>query len=201
MWNPSSEVWNGSYAADAVAPATIVVLGIGNALLSDDGVGLHLLRRLEHGDAAPPWVRYLDGGTVGLALAPLIEDAAGLVVLDALRLRAEPGTVQVYEGPAMDVLVDRRHQTPHEVGWSDLLSALRLQGRLPERRALVGIEPVSMDWGTEPTPRVAAALEDAAARVRALIAAWRPDGSPSPQASPWRGQPVSSTACEPKGVS
>lgn len=185
MWNPSNEVRSGSSAADAAAvQETIVVLGIGNALLSDDGAGLHLLRRLAQTPDAAPDVRYLDGGTVGLALAPLIEDAAALIVLDALRLQAEPGTVQVFVGPAMDALVARRHRTPHEVGLADLMSALRLQGRLPERRALVGIEPASMDWGTTPTPRVAAALEDAARRTLALMGVWRLAGGSIPEASP-----------------
>ena len=65
----------------------------------------------------------------------------------------------------------------HEVGLSDLMDALRLRGDLPARRALIGIEPADMDWGTEPTPPVAAAVPRAAELARDLVAAWRSGGS------------------------
>lgn len=163
-------------AADDAAPVrSALVLGIGNTLLTDDGAGIHALH-LAARDDNDARTAYVDGGTVGLALAPLIEDADVLIVLDALRLDGAPGSVQVYTGAAMDALVARRCRTPHEVSLSDLMGVARLQGRLPARRALVGIEPESLDWGTEPTPRVAVGVEQAALRVRELLADWRAGG-------------------------
>lgn len=155
-------------------PARILVLGIGNALLSDDGAGLHVLAALAR--AAEPLprteIQYVDGGTVGLALAPLIEDADAFIVLDAMRLGAAPGTVHVHVGVQMDAVVACRCGTPHEVSLGDLFTALRLLGHLPLRRALVGIEPESLDWGTAPTPAVAASLPQAVSAVQALLRQW-----------------------------
>ena len=162
-------------------PMRLLVLGIGNALLSDDGAGLHVLTRLRHEAAAAPpsrvEIEYIDGGTVGLALAPLIEDADGVVVLDAMRLGAAPGTVHVHVGAQMDAVVGCHCGTPHEVSLGDLFTAVRLLGRLPARRALIGIEPASLDWGTAPTPAVAAGLPQAARAVQALLHAWSQAGA------------------------
>lgn len=165
----------------AAQPVRLLVLGIGNALLSDDGAGLHVLTRLKHeamnAPASQVDIDYIDGGTVGLALAPLIEDADGVVVLDAMRLGAAPGTVHVHVGAQMDAVVGCHCGTPHEVSLGDLFTAVRLLGRLPERRALIGIEPASLDWGTAPTPAVAAGLPKAARAVQDLLHAWSQTGA------------------------
>ena len=90
-----------------------------------------------------------------------------------MRLGKQPGTVTVLEGAAMDDYLRNRCGSAHEVGFSDLVDALRLNGTLPPKRALVGIEPESIDWGTEPTTRVVAAIPDAVACVKSLIDDWR----------------------------
>lgn len=150
----------------------IAVVGIGNNLLRDDGAGIHTLARFaaENDDDA---VDCLDGGTVGLALLDRLSGLAGLVALDAMRLGKAPGTVTVLEGDDMDTHLRNQRGSVHEVGLSDLLDALRLRGDLPPHRALIGIEPADMDWGTEPTPAVAEAIPSAAAAARRLVARWR----------------------------
>jgi hydrogenase maturation protease len=162
-----------AYPPEGVSRATrtALVLGIGNCLMSDDGVGVHALNHLMRQEQGPS-VHYVDGGTVGLALAPLIEDAEALVVLDAVRLGAPPGSVHLYEGRELDRLVLRRHGTPHEVSLADLLGVARLQGRLPERRALVGVEPLRVTVGFELSPCVAAAVVQVAVATRTLLARW-----------------------------
>jgi len=152
--------------------AGIAVVGIGNNLLRDDGAGIHTLARFaaENDDDA---VDCLDGGTVGLALLDRLSGLAGLVALDAMRLGKAPGTVTVLEGADMDTHLRNQRGSVHEVGLSDLLDALRLRGDLPPHRALIGIEPADMDWGTEPTPAVAEAIPAAAAAARRLVAHWR----------------------------
>jgi hydrogenase maturation protease len=150
----------------------IAVVGIGNNLLRDDGAGIHTLARFaaENDDDA---VDCLDGGTVGLALLDRLSGLAGLVALDAMRLGKAPGTVTVLEGADMDTHLRNQRGSVHEVGLSDLLDALRLRGDLPPHRALIGIEPADMDWGTEPTPAVAEAIPAAAAAARRLVMRWR----------------------------
>ena len=151
---------------------SIAVVGIGNSLLQDDGVGIHALQYFEshHADAG---VSCLDAGTVGLALMDRLSSLQGLVAVDAMRLGKAPGTVTVLEGEEMDRHLLNHHGSVHELGLSDILDALRLCGDLPAHRALVGIEPEQLDWGTEPTPTVAAAIPSASARIRELVLDWR----------------------------
>ena len=151
---------------------SIAVVGIGNSLLTDDGAGIHTLERFAE-DNTNDDVFCLDGGTVGLALLDRLSDLDGLVALDAMKLGLSPGTVTVLEGEAMDAHLRHQHGSVHEVGLSDLMDALRLRGDLPEKRALIGIEPEDMDWGTRPTEAVAAALPEAAAEARKLVRNWR----------------------------
>jgi hydrogenase maturation protease len=73
----------------------------------------------------------------------------------------------------MDEHLRNQHGSVHEVGLSDLMDALRLRGDLPERRALIGIEPADMDWGTQPTPAVLAALPEASSHIHRLLREWR----------------------------
>ena len=147
-------------------------MGIGNSLLTDDGAGIHTLERFAETNTNDD-VFCLDGGTVGLALLDRLSDLDGLVALDAMKLGHRPGTVTVLEGEAMDAYLRNQHGSVHEVGLSDLMDALRLRGDLPEKRALIGIEPEDMDWGTEPTAVVAAALPEAADRANNLVQDWR----------------------------
>ena len=150
---------------------SIAVVGIGNSLLTDDGAGIHTLERFAE-DNTNDDVFCLDGGTVGLALLDRLSDLDGLVALDAMKLGLSPGTVTVLEGEAMDAHLRHQHGSVHEVGLSDLMDALRLRGDLPEKRALIGIEPEDMDWGTRPTTAVAAALGEAAEQAHELVRSW-----------------------------
>jgi hydrogenase maturation protease len=149
-----------------------LILGLGNALLADEGVGVEVIRRLKvelaHGDD----LRFLDGGTLSFTLARAIADSRRLIVVDAAALGAAPGTVRVFEGDA----VDRQLRTPgkavHEVSLADLMDMARLTASLPERRALVGIQPSKIDWGVHLTPTLEAAVPTAMAAVRDLVTRW-----------------------------
>jgi hydrogenase maturation protease len=154
---------------------SVAIVGIGNNLLTDDGAGIHALNRFA-GKHACEDVDCIDGGTVGLALLDRLTALDGLIALDAMILGKEPGAVTVLQGEDMDAHLRNQRGSVHEVGLSDLLDALRLRGELPENRALIGIEPADMDWGTEPTPPVAAAVPRAAELARDLVAAWRHGG-------------------------
>lgn len=152
-----------------------LVLGIGNTLLTDEGVGVHIINTLP--DFLPPPlddVTLLDGGTLSFTLAGPIEEAEALVVVDAAELKSPPGTLRVFEGEAMDrFLMSNRKSSVHEVGLTDLRAIAMLAGHWPERRALVAIQPETLDWGESPTPAVAAAMPEACRRIAELIGAWR----------------------------
>ena len=149
-----------------------LVLGIGNNLLSDEGAGVHVIRFLQERHPRLPGVEYLDGGTLSFTLAEPIAQADGLIVVDAARLDAEPGTVRLFEDEAMDRYLLGNRSSVHEVGITDLLDMARLTGVMPEHRCLVGIQPQSLGWGDSPTPVVAAAIPQAAHLVLERIKAW-----------------------------
>jgi len=151
---------------------SVAIVGIGNNLLTDDGAGIHAVNLLA-ADQVDEDVDCIDGGTVGLALLDRLSAHEGLIALDAMILGKKPGTVTVLLGEAMDTHLRNQRGSVHEVGLSDLMDALRLRGELPEHRALIGIEPANMDWGTEPTAAVAAAVPRAAALARQLVNTWR----------------------------
>jgi hydrogenase maturation protease len=153
----------------------ILVLGIGNRLLRDEGAGLHVLDYLERMHTGLPDVRYLDGGTLSFTLAPEIENATGLIVLDAAELKAIPGTVRTLEDQAFDAFLGQPRRSVHEVGLLDLMDIARLTGFLPRYRALVGIQPESFGWDSLPSSAVARAVPAASAEVLHLIARWQED--------------------------
>ncbi len=157
-----------------------LVLAIGNTLLSDDGAGAFALRRLQQGPKLPPDVRLVDGGTLSFSLAAELDDCDGLIVVDASRFGAKPGSLRCFSGIEMDAQLQRRGRSVHEVGLSDVLDMARLTGALPARRALIGIEPAVVDWGETLSPEVAAALPEATARVLELLHEWRGAVAASP---------------------
>ncbi len=152
--------------------ADFAVMGIGNDLLQDDGAGTHVLRLFAATNDKSD-VAAIDGGTIGLALMSELTGRDGIVIIDAMRLGKAPGTVTVLEGAEMDRCLRNHHGSAHEVGVSDLMDALRLSDALPAHRALVGIEPASIGWGTEPTAGVAAAIQRASAAIHELLEEWR----------------------------
>lgn len=150
-----------------------LILGIGNTLLSDEGVGVHVIRHLAAEQPEEPDVTFLDGGTLSFTLAGDIADHDFLIVVDAARLDAPPGTVRCFEDQQMDRYLGRAQMSVHEVGLSDLMDMARLSDTLPRRRALVGIQPEILDLGDRPSPAVEPAVREAAQLVLDLVRRWR----------------------------
>lgn len=160
-------------AATRALPASFVVLGIGNTLLGDDGAGVQVIRQLQAARRPLQRVRLLDGGTLSFSLLETVENTPALIVVDAARLQEPPGTVRVLQQDAMDeFLRGRTRSSVHELSLAELLDMARLTGRLPARRAFVGIQPELIAAGTELSPAVSAGLKTACIHVRALIARW-----------------------------
>lgn len=154
-------------------PAGTLVLGIGNTLLTDEGVGVRGMQALAQRLGEREDVSFLDGGTLSFTLAGPIAEHGRLIVIDAAELNAAPGTVAVFEGEAMDAfLSSNRKRSVHEVGLMDLLGIATLEGLLPAQRALIAVQPQQVDWGETLTPAVASAVDTVVARGLALIEAW-----------------------------
>jgi hydrogenase maturation protease len=151
-----------------------LVLGIGNTLLTDEGVGIHVLQALEPKLAHLPDVTLLDGGTLSFTLAGPIEEADALIVVDAANIKSKPGDWTLLVGEEMDAfLMSNRKSTVHEVGLTDLRSIAILAGHWPEKRAMLAIQPDVIDWGETPTSAVAAAIPPACAAIQNLIQEWQ----------------------------
>ncbi len=150
-----------------------LILGIGNTLLTDEGAGIHALEllQLEHPDI--PNLTFLDGGTLSFSLAVWIEDCSNLIVFDATELHQPAGTVNTFVNTAMDEFLGSKKRSAHEVGLLDLMDISRLTGHLPENRALIGIQPKTMDWGMHPSKPVQDALPHAINEAVKLIKQWQ----------------------------
>lgn len=150
-----------------------LILGIGNTLLTDEGVGIHVLHALAPALEGRPDITLLDGGTLSFTLAGPIEEADALIVVDAANIQGPPGAWKLFEGEAMDAfLLGNRKSSVHEVGLTDLRAIALLAGHWPDRRALLGIQPHTVDWGEQPTPAVAAAIAPACAAIENLLESW-----------------------------
>jgi hydrogenase maturation protease len=153
----------------------VLVLGIGNTLLADEGVGVHVIESLRRTPlSALDDVDLVDGGTLSFTLAGPIQDADALIVVDAAQLKSPPGTIRIMLGDEMDhFLMSNRKSTVHEVGLTDLRAIAMLTGHWPEWRAMVAIQPQKLDWGEYPTDEVAAAIPVACGHIESLIESWR----------------------------
>ncbi len=119
-------------------------------------------------------IDYLDGGTLSFTLAPYIEAADNLIVIDAAELDAAPGTVQVFTDQDMDRFAGKTKRSVHEVSLGDLLAIAHLTGAVPANRALVAIQPQAIDWGNNLSNPVKRALPNAARQIIDLMHAWIP---------------------------
>ena len=149
-----------------------LVLGVGNVLLADEGAGVHAMRYLaDHYDL--PDTTYLDAGTLSFTLAADIANADHLIVFDAAQIDSEPGDVKVFQDEEVDDFLKSGRCSVHEVGFADLMDIARLEGYLPERYALIGIQPEKLGWGDAPSETVRRAMPRAAGNAAALIHKWR----------------------------
>ncbi len=134
----------------------IVVLGLGNLIRSDDGLGVHAVRLLARDPRVPDGVEIVAGETQGLNLLPLIEDATHVLALDAVNTGAVPGTVMRFDLSTLEPLPG--NPSVHQLGFADLLEALRWLDKAEKHMVLVGMQPGETGWGDSLSPIVTAAL-------------------------------------------
>ena len=134
-----------------------VVLGLGNILHADDGVGPQAISRLRADTRVPADVSLVDGGTLGLELLPCVWDCACLIVIDAVDVGQAPGTVVRMSGDELNSLPG--NSSVHQLGVADLLVAIRVLAQRQPAVVVLGVQPESTDWSTELSPAVAAAMD------------------------------------------
>jgi hydrogenase maturation protease len=146
----------------------LLVVGLGNILLQDEGAGVHLVKGLAERFELPSEVEVLDGGTSGMELIHTIANRDALIVCDAVRSDRPPGTVMRIKGEELPAFYPAR-LSPHQLGLSDMLATLTLLGQVPPTVTLIGIVPRDLELGTELSPPIGASLEDALALLVAEI--------------------------------
>jgi hydrogenase maturation protease len=135
----------------------LLVLGLGNILCSDDGLGAIAVSLLDREFVRPPEVEVLDGGTLGLALLPYLQQKNAVILVDAVRADAAPGSFVRLEGAEVAPAVEHR-LSAHQVGVADLLESARWLGHYPRHLVLLGLVPYSLEMGVGCSPPVRASL-------------------------------------------
>ena len=138
--------------------ASILVLGIGNVLLTDEGVGVRVVNELARRFVFPDRVELLDGGTAGIELLRHIAGRDHLIIIDAMKCGQPAGTVVRVEGTDVPAAF-RTRISPHQLGLSDLLAAAILTDELPKNLVLYGVEPASLEPGLELSAPVEASVD------------------------------------------
>ncbi len=158
-----------------------LVLGIGNTLLKDEGVGVHVVACLRQRKSLPGDITLLDGGNLSFSLLADIEEHQKLIVIDAAQLNQAPGSIVCMENEQMDSFLGSARRSVHEVSLLDLMDMSRLRGCLPQRRALFGIQPEQVDWGEQPTRKVQNAIGATADQIVQLLETWAEQDSGPPR--------------------
>ena len=148
-----------------------LVLGIGNLVMSDDGIGVRVVQLLNERYRFPPDVTILDGGTLGLDLLPKLEGVDRLLVVDAVETGKVAGTLVRMAGEDVPVVLETK-VSPHQMGLKDLLAVAMLQGFMPREMVLLGVQPGIIEMGMDLSAEVGSQLEPLADRVLAELAGW-----------------------------
>ncbi len=150
-----------------------IILGIGNLLNRDEGVGIHAVRALQSKNAGGDF-ELMDGGTLGLNLLPIVEQTSHLIVLDAIDARREPGTLIELareEVPRFSTI----KMSQHQLSFQEVLGLAQIRDKLPEHLTLLGIQPADLEIGVELSPTVANGMPRLIARAEEIAREWGSD--------------------------
>jgi hydrogenase maturation protease len=156
-----------------------LVLGIGNLLWADEGFGVRAVAALNEGWRFPDSVTFMDGGTQGLYLLPYVQEARRILVFDAVDYGLAPGTLQVVRDEAIPTYLGVGKMSLHQSCFQEVLQFAQLSGQSPESAVLVGVQPQLLkDFGGSLTDVVRAAMPEALAVGRQVLAEWGVPGAP-----------------------
>lgn len=142
----------------------VVVLGLGNILLRDEGVGVRVIEALAARYVLPPEIEVVDGGTAGMELLNVMAGCDHLLICDAVKDDAPPGTVIKLSDAEIPSFFQTRF-SPHQLGLADVLATLTLTDEAPGGVTLIGIVPLDLELGIELSPAVGAVVGEAVEAV------------------------------------
>ncbi len=150
----------------------ILVIGLGNILLRDEGVGVHVVKILKERYTFSPPVELIDGGTMGLDLLPFFEDYEKVLIVDAVDFGREPGYIEEIEDDQIpSVFLPKL--SAHHIGLCDVLFAAKLMDIKPPKICLIGIQPRSLDVGLEMTERIKSTLGKLTGLILEKLKEWK----------------------------
>jgi hydrogenase maturation protease len=174
--------WHQGVAGASGARHQTVVIGIGNPLMGDDGIGLAALQRI-HAWEFEPFVERVDGGTWGMNLLQFIEEARRLLVLDAIEAGLEPGSLVALEGDEIPRFLSTK-LSPHQIELREVLALAELRDTLPEEVVAIGIQPGRVEMSERLSPEVEARLDDMVEMCMERLRSWGHRAAPLPATPP-----------------
>lgn len=157
---------------------SVLVLGIGNLVMSDDGVGVLVAQRLQQRYRFADNVEIMDGGTLGLDLLPKLENITNLIMIDAVETGQKAGTCVRLCGRELPIALETK-VSPHQMGLKDLLAVSELMGHSPKEMVLIGVQPGSIEMEIGLTTEVEAQLEILISNVLVELANWGITATPA----------------------
>lgn len=148
-----------------------LVLGIGNKLMSDEGVGVHVIERLAAGYVISEEVQILDGGTLGMDLLYYLEGIENLLLVDAVETHKKAGTIIRLEGEEVPAFLALKI-SPHQIGVPDMLAAARFKDLYPKRLILWGIQPELLEIGVDLSPLIESKVDALVENMVEQLKAW-----------------------------
>lgn len=152
----------------------ITVLGIGNTLYSDEGIGIHILPKLEEVLKDIANVEIVHGATDGMMLLGPIEETDNLIIVDAINSGASPGTIIQIEGDEIPKYFGIK-MSIHQQGFAEVLAAAQLRERFPSQIVLIGMQPASLELGVELSQIGKETMPLLIERITMLINEWNDD--------------------------
>jgi hydrogenase maturation protease len=148
-----------------------IVLGLGNILNRDEGLGVHALKLLGTRLAQHEPIELIDGGTLGLSLLQLVEACEHLLLLDAVNAGLAPGTIMELRGEDIPLYTGLK-MSQHQVTFQEVLGLARIRGRLPSNLHMIGVQPADLSVGVGLSPVVEAAMPEVVERAVSVVQAW-----------------------------
>jgi hydrogenase maturation protease len=157
---------------EMAAPIRKVVLGLGNLLNSDEGLGVQALKLLDAQLGPQSKVELLDGGVLGLNLLPIVEECSHLLILDAVDARKPAGTVVELTKEQIPLYAGVK-MSQHQITFQEVLGLANIRGYLPVNLHLAGIQPQDISVGLELSPVVEEAMPELLDRAIKVLQAWK----------------------------
>jgi len=150
----------------------VALIGLGNILMRDEGVGVHAIKVVQEHYQVPPELDIVDGGTAGLDLLPFLEGRDRVLFVDAVDFGEAPGFIGILKNEAIPQAFGKSKGSLHHLGLAEVLATARLLDALPQEVCLLGIQPQSLEVGLELTDVLQEKLELLVGQIAATLQDW-----------------------------